>query len=150
MVKNLPDNAGDKEMQAWSLTPDPLKKEMATHSSILAWKIPSTEEPGGLQSMGSQKESDTERLNNSNNKVPFNCKDFSYPVLFFFRELSKQSNVWLLFSKHIALCQALSNINHQKSRCHSTGPKSHSLYLAEPEFKPWKSNGSLILATIPA
>ena len=32
---------------------DPLEKEMATHSSILAWKIPSTEEPGGLQSMGS-------------------------------------------------------------------------------------------------
>ena len=35
---------------------DPLEKEMATHSSILAWKIPWTEEPGGLQSMGSQKE----------------------------------------------------------------------------------------------
>ena len=33
---------------------DPLKKEMATHSSILAWRIPWTEEPGGLQSMGSQ------------------------------------------------------------------------------------------------
>ena len=31
---------------------DPLEKEMATHSSILAWKIPCTEEPGGLQSMG--------------------------------------------------------------------------------------------------
>ena len=31
---------------------DPLEKEMATHSSILAWKIPWTEEPGGLQSMG--------------------------------------------------------------------------------------------------
>ena len=37
---------------------DPLEKEMATHSSILVWKIPWTEEPGGLQSMGSQ-ESDT-------------------------------------------------------------------------------------------
>ena len=33
---------------------DPLEKEMATHSSILAWKISWTEEPGGLQSMGSQ------------------------------------------------------------------------------------------------
>ena len=33
---------------------DPLEKEMATHSSILAWKIPWTEEPGGLQSMESQ------------------------------------------------------------------------------------------------
>ena len=34
---------------------DPLEKEMATHSSILAWRIPWTEEPGGLQSMGSQR-----------------------------------------------------------------------------------------------
>ena len=34
---------------------DPLEKCMATHSSILAWRIPWTEEPGGLQSMGSQK-----------------------------------------------------------------------------------------------
>ena len=33
---------------------DPLEKEMAIHSSTLAWKIPWTEEPGGLQSMGSQ------------------------------------------------------------------------------------------------
>ena len=34
---------------------DPLEEEMATHSGILAWKIPWTEEPGGLQSMGSQR-----------------------------------------------------------------------------------------------
>ena len=34
---------------------DPLEKEMATHPSALAWKIPWTEEPGGLQSMGSQR-----------------------------------------------------------------------------------------------
>ena len=34
---------------------DPLEEEMAIHSSILAWEIPWTEEPGGLQSMGSQK-----------------------------------------------------------------------------------------------
>ena len=33
---------------------DPLEKEMVTHSSILAWRIPWTEEPGGLESMGSQ------------------------------------------------------------------------------------------------
>ena len=40
----------------WSLgQEDPLKKEMATHSSILAWEIPWTEEPGGLQSMGLQR-----------------------------------------------------------------------------------------------
>ena len=34
---------------------DPLEKEVATHSSVLAWRIPWTEEPGGLQSMGSQR-----------------------------------------------------------------------------------------------
>ena len=38
---------------------DPLKKEMATYSSILAWRIPWTEEPGGLQSTGSQRVTNT-------------------------------------------------------------------------------------------
>ena len=51
-----------QEMQEmWVLSlgwEDPLEKEMATHSSILAWEIPWTERPGGLQYMGSQ-ESDT-------------------------------------------------------------------------------------------
>ena len=37
---------------------DPLEKEMATHSSILAWRIPWTEEPGGLESTGSQRVGD--------------------------------------------------------------------------------------------
>jgi len=53
-----------QEMQAPSLGwEDPLKEEMATRSSILAWRIPWTEEPGGLQSMGSQKSNTTEQLN---------------------------------------------------------------------------------------
>ena len=43
---------------------DPLEKEMAIHSNILAWKIPWTEEPGGLQSMGSQESDMTEHSNN--------------------------------------------------------------------------------------
>ena len=42
---------------------DPLEKERATHSNILAWRIPWTEEPGGLQSMGPQESDTTERLN---------------------------------------------------------------------------------------
>ena len=55
-VKNLP---AMQETQVRSLgQEDPLKKGVATHSSILAWRIPWTEEPGGLQSMG-HKESDT-------------------------------------------------------------------------------------------
>ena len=50
MVKNLP---AMQETQLQSLgQDDPLEKEMATHSSIFAWRIPWTEEPGGLQSVG--------------------------------------------------------------------------------------------------
>ena len=41
---------------------DPLEKEMATHSSILAWRIPWTEEHDGLQSMGSQRGRDEEQI----------------------------------------------------------------------------------------
>ena len=52
MVKNLPANAGD--MGSILGQEDPLEEEMATHSSILAWKIPWTEEPDRLQSTGSQ------------------------------------------------------------------------------------------------
>ena len=56
MVKNLPANAGDARDLGSSLGhDDPLEEEMATHSSILAWRLPRTEEPGGLQSMGSQR-----------------------------------------------------------------------------------------------
>ena len=53
MVKNLPANAGDTDL--FPELEDLLEKEMATDSSILAWKTPYTEEPGGLQSMGSQR-----------------------------------------------------------------------------------------------
>ena len=53
MVKNLP--AVWKTQVRCLCQDDPLEKEMATHSSILAWRIPWTEEPGGLQSMGSQR-----------------------------------------------------------------------------------------------
>ena len=52
MVKNLP---AVQETQVQSLgQEDPLEKGMATHSSILAWRIPWTEEPSGLQSIGLQ------------------------------------------------------------------------------------------------
>ena len=52
LVKNPP---AIQETWVWSLGwEDPLEKEMATHSTILAWEIPWTEEPGRLQSTGSQ------------------------------------------------------------------------------------------------
>ena len=55
-MKNLPAMQETQETRVLSLGgEDPLEKEMATHSSILAWTIPWTEKPGGLQSMGSQR-----------------------------------------------------------------------------------------------
>ena len=60
MVKNLP---AMQETQVQSLgQEDPLEKGMATHSSILAWRIPWTEEPGGLQPMGRKELDMTEQL----------------------------------------------------------------------------------------
>ena len=53
LVKNPP---AVQKTQVWSMgQEDPLEKEMATYSSILAWSIPRTEEPGRLQSKGSQR-----------------------------------------------------------------------------------------------
>ena len=53
MVKNLPANARDSgDVSSIPGQGDPLEKSMATHSSIIAWRISWTEEPGGLPSMG--------------------------------------------------------------------------------------------------
>ena len=54
LVKTLPANAGDVRHMTWVQSlgeEEPLEKEMAIHSSILVWKIPWTEDPGGLQSL---------------------------------------------------------------------------------------------------
>ena len=56
MVNNPPANVGDiSDMVHYLGWEDPLEKEMATHSSMLAWKIPLTKEPGRVHSMGSQR-----------------------------------------------------------------------------------------------
>ena len=56
MVNNPPANAGDvRDPGSIPGQEDPLEEGVATHSSISAWRIPWTEEPGGLQSMGSQR-----------------------------------------------------------------------------------------------
>ena len=56
MVKNLPANAGDMRDGVLSLGwEDPLEEGMATHSSVLSWRIPWTEEPGRLQSIDSHR-----------------------------------------------------------------------------------------------
>ena len=55
---------------------NPLEKEMATHSSILAWRIPRAEEPGRLQSTGSQELDATEQLNHHHHHSPYSFKLF--------------------------------------------------------------------------
>ena len=63
LVKDPPAMQETQETQVWSLVrEDPLKKEMATCPSILAWKIPWTEEPGGLQFMRSRRIRHTSQL----------------------------------------------------------------------------------------
>ena len=65
--KNLPVNADTRVRSVgWE---DPLEEEMVTHSSVLAWEIPWTEEPGGLPSMGSQELDMTDWLNNNKHRV---------------------------------------------------------------------------------
>ena len=66
VVKNSSANAGDTGDASSLGWEDPLEKEIATYSSILAWKIPWTEGPEGLQSMGSQKsQTQLSQLNNN-------------------------------------------------------------------------------------
>ena len=55
MVKNLPASAGDLKGMVQSLVQEDPLKEMATHSSVIVWRIPWTEEPGRLYSIGSQR-----------------------------------------------------------------------------------------------
>ena len=75
------------ENQVWSLGQEhPLEKEMATHSSILAWKIPGMEKPGGLQSMGSQ------RVRHdwvTNTQTSVNMEVIGIPLIFLVIEAAK-------------------------------------------------------------
>ena len=71
MVKNPPASAGDVEMRVPSLgREDPLEEEIATHSRILTWEIPWTEEHEGLQFMGLQKRSKRHNLATKQQQTP--------------------------------------------------------------------------------
>ena len=91
-VKNLP---AMQETQVQSLgQADPLEKGMATHSSIFAWRIPSTERPGGLQSMGSQ------RVGHDYSDSTRTCKSGSFQYLQFITpefHLDLKINIFLYF-----------------------------------------------------
>ena len=67
---------------------DPLEESMAAHSSILAWKIPWTEEPGGLQSMGCKESDTTEPLSTAQHS--FISSPFFPKIIFFSPEIPRQ------------------------------------------------------------
>ena len=87
MVKNPPANSGDAGLIPGGQE-DPMEKEIATHSSILAWEIPWTEEPGRLESMWSQKSQTwLSGYNNKDNLLTFQLPGLCYKncFLFFFK-----------------------------------------------------------------
>ena len=138
MVKRVP---GMRETRVRSLGwEDPLEKEMATHSSIHAWRIPWTEEPGRLQSMGSQSQT---RLS-----------DFTFTlyIRMIFGVLWVTENI-LLYFIHLLFeidenqlsaefMWEPSHVNHGVIRCHCAPVKSHTL-----DSMPF-SRASLLLSTL--
>ena len=84
VAQSIKNPSAIQETWVWSLGWEgPLEKEMATHSSILTWRIPWTEEPGGLQTMGLQKSDTTSWLNNNNTSFIYqfnshNCEACEY------------------------------------------------------------------------
>ena len=78
-----------QETQAWSLGgEDPLEEEMATHSSILAWRIPWAKDPGRLQSTGHKELDTTERLTLSRLKLQNDNTNFNTKIYDISSELS--------------------------------------------------------------
>ena len=125
MVKNLP---AIQEIQVQSLgQEDPLEKGMATYSSILAWRIPWTEEPGGLQFMGPQNWDTTEQLT-------FSLLVNSYPLR---SCLSSQISAISLLHLLLLFCFAVLCCLVFLACCHSWWfPSIHSLAPSTLNAKP--------------
>ena len=105
MVKNLP---AMQETQVWSMgQEDPLEKEIATHSSIIVWRIPWTEKPHGLQSTGSQRVEHDWVTNTSTFFTP--------PNPYRFRTVSQ--SYWESVSQAVVLSKTLSELNSQFLSC---------------------------------
>ena len=107
VVKNLPASAETQETRVRSLgREDPLEEEMAAHSSIRAWEIPQTEEPGGLQSVGPQRVRHDLGLNHHQFKEEKGFILFCFVLFCFWRFseslfVSKQTNKKRNVSKEI-------------------------------------------------
>ena len=107
VVKNLPANAGETQVRSLGRE-DPLVKAMATHSSVLAWEIPWTEEPGGLQSMGSQTVGHDLMTKQTNKYV--------YIYIYFRRERVTRLNAKTVYKWNdcLTLCKCLSELKKRR------------------------------------
>ena len=110
-----------RETWVWSLgQEDPLEKEMATHSSILAWRIPWTEKPGGLQSMGSQRvrhnwETNTHIYNNTclkwfNFESPTQDKSLNFTIYSFRSNTAGKTGFVRLNKKQYSILKTICSI----------------------------------------
>ena len=99
MVTNLP--ATQETQVQFSCWEDPMEKGMATHSSILVWRIPWTEEPGRLQSMGSQRVWDNWVINN-----------FTFIVYLHYCDSFRRTAKWFVFMLTYTFFQIVSVIGH--------------------------------------
>ena len=101
-----------QETWVWSLGwEDPLEKEMATHSSILAWRISWTEEPGGLQSMGSQRVGHDWATNTHTDTHISNKEAVSLP-----NKYIKINNGRALFLTHYSTSMARTALPHESTK----------------------------------
>ena len=128
-------------MQVQSLgQKDPLDKEMATHSSILVWKIPWTEEPGGLQSRCGHKESDSERSCSpsllSNSMLVKHVSEIKMPTHFIllslteirFKDTSMSYPVVFALSLGFTLIMLSRSLLLKKKKIRSVSKYSHSIF----------------------
>ena len=107
---------------------------MATHSSILAWDIPWTEEPDNLQPMGSEESDTTQRLNNNNRKIPGSNNILEGPQIPLEKVLVlkfKHTHSWLLLGPQSGGSHVVPRVDHSPiALCSVSSPPTTSVALA--------------------
>ena len=102
-----------QEMRVWCLgAEDPLEKEMATHSTLLAWEMPWTEEPGGLQSMGLQREGHnwaTKQeqqtfMKSMNHSLPWNPWNVFHHSLYWMKHIKHRYIIYIYMCVCVCVC----------------------------------------------
>ena len=131
-VKNLP---AMQETGVWSLgKEDPLEEEMATHSSILAWEIPWTEEPSGLYSPWGRKESAASEQLTCPHHTNIYIRVYQSSLICVFQIISNvghtQLPTWLTLTKHL-LCARWFHIHYFRDSTSDSRPRLNTMMMRE-------------------